>query len=79
MTANTQVANIQAQTAATTAVSPPSLHTLASQTGNVPLTRVALAFVDKRINLYWFDPEDGFGWAIKTIDGIGQSIELHKG
>jgi hypothetical protein len=62
MTANTQVANIQAQTAATTAVSPPSLHTLASQTGNVPLTRVALAFVDKRINLYL-----RFGESVRTI------------
>jgi hypothetical protein len=52
MTANTQVANIQGQTAVTTSVPLPSLHTLASHTGNVPLTRVALAFVDKRINLY---------------------------
>nr|CUV27721.1 conserved protein of unknown function [Ralstonia solanacearum] len=35
-----------------TAVSSPSLRTLASQVGNVALTRVALAYVDKRINLY---------------------------
>jgi len=47
MNTNTQV---QPTTSAT--ASPPSLRTLASQVGNVPLTRVALAFVDKRINLY---------------------------
>ena len=34
---------------------------------------------DKLINLYWFNPQDGFGWAVKTIDGIGHSIGLHKG
>ncbi|WP_426145771.1 DUF2840 domain-containing protein [Ralstonia pseudosolanacearum] len=34
------------------AASPSSLRTLAGQVGNVPLTRVALAYVDKRINLY---------------------------
>ena len=31
---------------------PPSLHALAGLAGNTPLTRVALAYVDKRINLY---------------------------
>ena len=45
-------ANNQAQTAADTAAPSPSLATLAGQSGNVPLTRVALAFVEQRINLY---------------------------
>ena len=49
---NIQAANIQARTAAASAVPPPSLQALVSQTGNTPLIRVALAFVDKRINLY---------------------------
>ena len=44
--------NIQSQPTTSAAASPPSLRTLAVQAGNVPLTRVALAFVDKRINLY---------------------------
>lgn len=43
--------NIQSQTPARTAAVP-SLHTLAGRASNMPLTRVALAFVDKRINLY---------------------------
>ncbi len=47
MNTNTQV---QATTSAT--ASPPSLRILAGQVGNVPLTRVALAYVDRRINLY---------------------------
>lgn len=44
--------SIQSQPTTSAAASPPSLRTLAVQFGNVPLTRVALAFVDKRINLY---------------------------
>lgn len=44
--------NEQLQPTTSAAASPPSLRTLASQVGNVPLTRVALAYVDKRINLY---------------------------
>jgi hypothetical protein len=44
--------NTQAPTTTSAAASPPSLRTLAGQIGNVPLTRVALAYVDKRINLY---------------------------
>jgi hypothetical protein len=43
---------MNANTHAVPAAPPPSLHTLAGRTGNVPLTRVALAYVDKRINLY---------------------------
>lgn len=43
--------NIQDQTP-TKVAAPPSLHALAGHAGNVPLTRVALAYVDKRINLY---------------------------
>jgi hypothetical protein len=31
---------------------PPSFHALAAQAGNVVLTRVSLAFVERRINLY---------------------------
>lgn len=31
---------------------PPPIHALAGQRGNTPLTRVALAFVDQRINIY---------------------------
>ena len=42
----------QVQPTTSTAAPPPSLRTLAGQVGNVPLTRVALAYVDKRINLY---------------------------
>lgn len=42
----------QIQPTTSEAVPPPSLRTLASQVSNVPLTRVALAYVDKRINLY---------------------------
>ncbi|WP_434782600.1 DUF2840 domain-containing protein [Ferrovum myxofaciens] len=45
-------ANTQDQPTTSAAASPPSLHTLAGHVGNVPLTRVALAYVDKRINLY---------------------------
>ena len=44
--------NIQNQPITSAAASLPSLRTLIVQVGNVPLTRVALAFVDKRINLY---------------------------
>ena len=44
--------NEQLQPTTSAAASPPSLRALASQVGNVPLTRVALAYVDKRINLY---------------------------
>jgi hypothetical protein len=44
--------NIQSQQITNAAASPPSLRTLIGQVGNVPFTRVALAFVDKRINLY---------------------------
>jgi len=42
----------QAATAAITTPEAPSLHALAGQAGNVPLTRVALAFVEQHINLY---------------------------
>lgn len=42
---------MNASTQAATAPSP-SVHALAGQAGNVPLTRVALAFVSQRINLY---------------------------
>lgn len=45
-------ANTQVQPSTSAAASPPLLRALAVQVGNVPLTRVALAFVDKRINLY---------------------------
>lgn len=51
-----------AATAATTITTPPSLHALAGQAGNVPLTRVALAFVEQRINLYL-----RFGDAARTV------------
>ena len=34
------------------ATPPPPLHTPAGHAGSVPLTRVSLAYVDKRINLY---------------------------
>jgi hypothetical protein len=44
--------NTQVQPTTSAAASPPSPRTLASQVGNVPLTRVALAYVNKRINLY---------------------------
>ena len=46
--------NTNTQTPPTTsaAVSPLSLRTLAGQVGKVPLTRVALAYVNMRINLY---------------------------
>jgi len=47
MTANNQV-----QAAADTAAPSPSFSALARQSGNTPLTRVALAFVSQRINLY---------------------------
>lgn len=47
MTTDTQV-----QPTTSAATSPPSLRTLAEQVGNAPLTRVALAYVEKRINLY---------------------------
>lgn len=45
-------ANNQAQAATKTAAPSPSFSTLARQSGNTPLTRVALAFVNQRINLY---------------------------
>ena len=51
MNTNTS-ANTQDQPTTSSAESPSALRTLASQAGNVPLTRVALAYVDKRINLY---------------------------
>ncbi len=41
-----------AQPSGTTNVSSPSLHARAGHVGNMPLTRVALAFVNQRINLY---------------------------
>ena len=44
--------NIQSQPTTSAAASLPSLRTLAVQVGNVPLNRVALAYVDKRINFY---------------------------
>ncbi|WP_034296799.1 DUF2840 domain-containing protein [Herbaspirillum sp. RV1423] len=43
--------NTQNQTPTKAAVSP-SLHAVTGHAGNMPLTRVALAYVDKRINLY---------------------------
>ena len=43
---------MNANTHAASDAPPPSLHTLASRAGDVLLTRVALAYVDKRINLY---------------------------
>jgi hypothetical protein len=43
---------MNANTHAAPATPPSSLHTLAGRAGNVPLTRVALAYVDNRINLY---------------------------
>lgn len=49
---NTNTPNTQVQPTTSAAASPPSLRVLAGQVGNVPLTRVALAYVDKRINLY---------------------------
>lgn len=55
-------ANYLAQTCADTASSSPAPHALAGQSGGVPLTRVALAFVDKRINLYL-----RFGQPVRTI------------
>lgn len=51
-----------AATAATTITAAQSLHALAGQAGNVPLTRVALAFVEQRINLYL-----RFGNAARTL------------
>ena len=45
-------ANTQVQPSTNATASPPSLRALAVQVDNVPLTRVALAYVDKRINLY---------------------------
>lgn len=46
--------NVQplAATAATTDTNPPSLAMLARRAGTVPLTRVSLAYVERRINLY---------------------------
>ncbi|MCY1234453.1 hypothetical protein D9M72_470360 [compost metagenome] len=43
---------MNAQAHAIPAAASSSRHTLATQASNVPLTRVSLAFVDKRINLY---------------------------
>ena len=54
--------NTQVSPTTSTAASPPSLRTLAGQVGNVPLTRVALAYVNKRINLYL-----RFGNPVRTI------------
>ena len=48
--------------AATTITAAPSLHALAGHAGNVPLTHVALAFVEQRINLYL-----RFGNAARTL------------
>lgn len=45
-------ANTQVQPSTNATASPPSLRTLAVQVGNTPLTRVALAYVNKRFNLY---------------------------
>lgn len=45
-------ANNQAQAAADTAAPSPSFSTLAGQSNSTQLTRVALAFLDQRINLY---------------------------
>lgn len=45
-------ANHQPQARTDTAAPSATPHALAGQSRNVPLTRVALAFVDKRINLY---------------------------
>ncbi|NKI70246.1 DUF2840 domain-containing protein [Collimonas pratensis] len=44
--------NMQVQPTTSAATPSPSSRTLAGQVGNVPLTRVALAYVDRRINLY---------------------------
>jgi Protein of unknown function (DUF2840) len=44
------------------ATAPHALHALASHAGNAPLTRVALAFVEQRINLYL-----RFGETARTI------------
>ncbi|EBJ2702457.1 DUF2840 domain-containing protein [Salmonella enterica subsp. enterica serovar Infantis] len=46
--------NVQpsAATAATTDTNPPSLAMLARRAGTVPLTRVSLAYVERRIDLY---------------------------
>ncbi|HGM7967446.1 TPA: DUF2840 domain-containing protein [Pseudomonas aeruginosa] len=41
-----------AATAAPAAAPPPSLSTLAGQAGNVPLTRVSLAYIEPRFKLY---------------------------
>ncbi|MDO8777816.1 MAG: DUF2840 domain-containing protein [Burkholderiaceae bacterium] len=43
--------NIHSQTPAKAAAAP-SLHAMAGRASNTPLTRAALAYVDKRINLY---------------------------
>lgn len=51
-----------AATAATTITAAPSPNALAGQAGTVPLTRVALAFVEQRINLYL-----RFGDAARTL------------
>ena len=46
------ISNNQAQETTDMATPSPSFSTLAGQSGNTPLTRVALAFVNQRINLY---------------------------
>lgn len=46
------ITNTQVQPPTSAAASPPSLRAPTGQVGSMPLTRVALAFVDKRINLY---------------------------
>jgi hypothetical protein len=43
---------MNAQFSAATAAPPPSLAVLAGQAGAAPLTRVSLAYVEQRINLY---------------------------
>lgn len=55
-------ANSQPRASTGTSTSLPALHALAGQSSGVPLTRVALAFVDKRINLYL-----RFGEPVRTV------------
>lgn len=51
-----------AATAAPAAAPPPSLSTLAGQAGNVPLTRVSLAYIEPRFKLYL-----RFGEPVRTL------------
>lgn len=46
------MANHQTQASFDQAAPPPSMHAFAGQHDNTPLTRVALAFMDQRINIY---------------------------